>query len=197
MVFAERFLAGRNKSAFPYRARRFVAQSSDFMMSSPLVAPVVLRYLLFFCALCSGLLQAAPVQWQDDLQPLPSTEWNRERAAHLLERAGFGATPEEVRRFAAMTPVQVVRHLVRYQKIKQNLPAFQPSDSFDAGLDPFASSRPAATDLARDKGEALGVKVKPAGNRRMQQVADRFLIGCARASWKPSERPTGGRTGCW
>ncbi len=126
-------------------------------------------------ALCCVPSQAAPAAWKDDLQPLPTESWNRERAAHLLERAGFGATPSEVNRLAGMTATQAVRYLVRYQNIKQSLPPFEPSDSFDAGLDPFASSRPAATDMAREKGEALGVKVKPAGNRRMQQVADRFL----------------------
>ena len=30
------------------------------------------------------------------------------RAAHLLERAGFGGTPEEIARLAAMTPRQAV-----------------------------------------------------------------------------------------
>lgn len=146
-------------------------------MSSPfsVLVSALSRLIFVFFALYSGLLLAASPHWQDDLQPLSANDWNRERAAHLLERAGFGATPEEVTRFAAMTPSQAVRHLVRYQKIKQSLPPFEPSDSFDPGLDPFAVSRPAATDLARDKGEALGVKVKPAGNRRMQQVADRFL----------------------
>ena len=32
---------------------------------------------------------AAPLAWQDSLKPLPPSEWNRDRAAHLLERAGF------------------------------------------------------------------------------------------------------------
>ena len=139
------------------------------------MAYVVPRLLWLVLFLGSVQLQAAPAVWKDDLQPLPTESWNRERAAHLLERAGFGATPSEVNRLAKMTVEQAVRCLVRYQSIKQTLPAFEPSDSFDAGLDPFAVSRPAATDLARDKGEALGVKVKPSGNRRMQQVADRFL----------------------
>lgn len=144
-------------------------------MYHPPMARVVPRLIWLVVLVCSVQLQAAPAAWQDDLQPLPKESWNRERAAHLLERAGFGATPSEVNRLAAMTAEQAVRSLVRYQSIQQSLPAFEPSDSFDAGLDPFAVSRPAATDLARDKGEALGVKVKPAGNRRMQQVADRFL----------------------
>ena len=136
------------------------------------VFPRLVSLILFLCALQS---QAQPTVWKEDLQPLPTSAWNRQRAAHLLERAGFGATPSEINRLAAMTAEQAVRSLVRYQSIQQTLPAFDPSDSFDDGLDPFAVSRPAATDLARDRGEALGVKVKPAGNRRMQQVADRFL----------------------
>ena len=139
------------------------------------MACAVPRFICLTLLLCAVQLQAAPAAWRDDLQPLPPESWNRDRAAHLLERAGFGATPSEVNRLAAMTAEQAVRSLVRYQSIKQTLPEFDPSDSFDDGLDPFAVSRPAATDLARDKGEALGVKVKPAGNRRMQQVADRFL----------------------
>jgi uncharacterized protein (DUF1800 family) len=139
------------------------------------MARVVSRLFLLVLFLCAFQSQAAPAAWKDDLEPLPTASWTRERAAHLLERAGFGATPSEVNHLAAMTAEQAVRYLVRYQTIKQTLPAFDPSDSFDDGLDPFAVSRPAATDLARDKGEALGVKVKPAGNRRMQQVADRFL----------------------
>ena len=118
---------------------------------------------------------AAPVDWRDNLQPIAVSDWGPGRAAHLLERAGFGGTPAEVARFAAMSPRQAVQSLVRYQHIANPLPPFDPSGAHDAGLEPFASSRPAATNQARDTGEALGVKVKPAGNRRMQQVADRYL----------------------
>ncbi len=118
---------------------------------------------------------AGSADWQDDLHPLPAAEWNSARAAHLLERAGFGGTPSEISRFSAMTPVQAVRKLVRYQNIPNPLPQFQASGAFDPGLDPFATSRPAATDLAKETGESLGVKSRPEGNRRLQQVADRFL----------------------
>ena len=133
---------------------------------------------LFLSALVCIFTQpvfAAPANWQDDLAPLAATEWNRERAAHLLERAGFGGTQEEVARFAAMSPRKAVQALVHFKQTANPLPPFDPSGVHDAGLEPFATSRPAATDLARDTGESLGVKVKPTGNRRMQQVADRFL----------------------
>ena len=118
---------------------------------------------------------AASANWQGDLQPIAAGDWSQERAAHLLERAGFGGTPAEVARLAAMSSRQAVQSLVRYQRIANPLAPFDPSGVHDAGLEPFASSRPAATNQARDTGEALGVKVKPAGNRRMQQVVDRFL----------------------
>ena len=84
-------------------------------------------------------------------------------------------TPAEVKRLSSMGPTRAVQALVQYQKVNNPMPAFEPSGVHDAGLEPFATSRPAATDLARETGEALGVKVKPEGNRRMQQVADRFL----------------------
>ncbi len=134
---------------------------------------------------------AAPAAWQDNLQPLPAAEWNRERAAHLLERAGFGGTPAEVDRLAAMSPKQAVRSLVYYQSIRNTLPPFDDSGAFDPGLDPFAPSRPAATDLAKKTGEALGVKAKPAGNRKLQQVADRFLF------WKRVTKLETERLGYW
>ena len=34
--------------------------------------------------------------WENDLSPIPKTEWNYDRAAHLLERAGFGGTPNSI-----------------------------------------------------------------------------------------------------
>jgi len=140
----------------------------------------------------TGLMtHAAPVAWQDSLEPLSSPEWNRERAAHLLERAGFGGTPAEVSRLAAMSPQQAVRSLVYYQSIRNALPPFEDSGAFDQGLEPFALSRPAATDLAKATGESLGVKTKPAGNRKLQQVADRFLY------WKRVTKLETERIGYW
>lgn len=123
---------------------------------------------------CASAL-AAPASWQDDLNPISDADWSRERAAHLLERTGFGATPEEITAFSKLSPKQAVRRLVRYQQTTNPQPAFEPSGAFDPGLEPFSPSRPSATEQARDTGEALGVKVKPGGNRRMQQVADRYL----------------------
>jgi len=119
---------------------------------------------------------AGPAAWANDLTPIRAQDWSYDRAAHLLERAGFGGTPEEIQRLADMTPEQAVRHLVRYQDVDNSqLQPFDESGIFEPGIDPFPPSRPATTDQAKAKGEALGVKVKPAGNRRMQPVVNKFF----------------------
>jgi hypothetical protein len=125
--------------------------------------------------LLAPLAAGAAAEWQGNLAPISTADWNSRRAAHLLERAGFGGTPEDIARLTAMGPQAAVRHLVYYSNIPDKLPAFDHSGAHDSGLEPFAPSRPAATDLAKKTGESLGVKVKPSGNRRLQPVADRFF----------------------
>lgn len=51
---------------------------------------------------------AGPRSWVDDLTPIGEADWSYQRAAHLLERAGFGGTPGEIGRLAAMTPEEAV-----------------------------------------------------------------------------------------
>jgi len=41
---------------------------------------------------------AGPLEWIGDLTPISAADWTFERAAHLLERAGFGGTPEDIQR---------------------------------------------------------------------------------------------------
>lgn len=110
-----------------------------------------------------------------DLAPISAHQWTPAAAAHLLERAGFGGSPAEVARLAAMTPTEAVRSLLITPRNPLKLPAFDESGAHDPSLDPFPASRPAATEQAKRTGEALGVKVKPDGNRRLQPVADRFF----------------------
>lgn len=129
---------------------------------------------LLMCAALAAPADAAPAA--GDLAPLAAADWTPQAAAHLLERAGFGATPAEVRRLAAMSPRDAVREVVyaRDDDAKR-LPPFEHSGIFEPGLDPFPASRPAATDAAKATGESMGVKVKPGGPRRLQPVADKFF----------------------
>ena len=53
--------------------------------------------------------------WVDDLTPIKAADWNRARARHLLNRAGFGGTPEDIDNLAAMMPAAAVERLVDYE----------------------------------------------------------------------------------
>lgn len=120
--------------------------------------------------------RAGPDSWVSDLTPITAAEWSRDRAAHLLERAGFGGTPEEIDRLAAMTPEAVVRWLVQYQKGENShLPPFDESGIYDPPVEPFPKSRADAVRIARANGEAMGVKVKSGGDRPLQPVVNRFF----------------------
>ena len=135
---------------------------------------------------------AGPAAWANDLTPIGARDWSYERAAHLLERAGFGGTPEEIAALAAMTPQQAVQHLARHPALDASrLPAFEHSGVWDPSLDPFPVSRPATTDQAKSKGEALGVQVKVAGNRRMQPVVNKFFY------WLRASRLETNRAAYW
>jgi len=120
-----------------------------------------------------------PASWADDLAPISKADWNVDRAAHLLERAGFGATPEEIERFAALTPEQAVARLVNYESIDNSaLKPFDESGIWDRGMDPFPPSRAEAVRLARERGEGLGEKMLPPGSpRRLQPIVDKFFFG--------------------
>jgi hypothetical protein len=142
----------------------------------------MLRRVELCCALCltaalPAMAQATgPAAWQNDLTPIGAKDWNYDLAAHLLERAGFGGTPQEIQALAKMTPQQAIAKLVRFEGTDiSGLPPFDESGAHDPGLEPFPPSRPAVTDLAKAKGEALGIKVKPSGNRRLQPVVDEFF----------------------
>ena len=123
---------------------------------------------------------AGPANWTGDLSPIAASDWSYERAAHLIERAGFGAAPDEIRRLAALTPRQAIDELVDYESIRSDLKPFDESVIWDPGMDPFPPSRAEAVRLAREHGGGLGEKMLPEGaQRRLQPVVDKFFYSLA------------------
>ena len=117
-----------------------------------------------------------PADWKDDLAPITSADWNYDRAAHLLAHAGFGGTPAEIQQLADLGLERAIRSLVHYETIPN--PKMQPfveSGLWDSSLNGFPESRPEATDRAVKSGASMGVESKPAGNRPIQPVSDRFF----------------------
>lgn len=121
------------------------------------------------------MLGPGPNSWTGDLNAIGDGDWSYDRAAHLLERAGFGGTPAEIHQLVQLGPRAAVEHLVRYNRLADTLPAFEESDIWDPTLKNFPPSRVAATKRAEALGQAMGVKVKPQGPRRLQPVVDRFF----------------------
>lgn len=112
----------------------------------------------------------------ESLSPIAGDDWNYGRAAHLLERAGFGGTPGEIDWLATLTPEAAVATLVDYRSIDvSRLPEFEESGFWEPSFRNFPVSRPAATELAERTGEAIGVRVKPGGSRPLQPVTNRFF----------------------
>lgn len=110
-----------------------------------------------------------------NLNPIAPSDWNRARAAHLLERAGFGGTPDQIDRLAAMTPADAIALMIHGEAQADDLPPFEESGFWDPSLSDVPVSRPAATELAERTGAALGVRVKPGGARPLQPVTNRFF----------------------
>jgi uncharacterized protein (DUF1800 family) len=76
------------------------------------------------------------------LEPLPRRQWNRVAAAHLLNRAGFGATPAEIEAAAQRPHAEVVAGLVDYPRADGD---FQPPSWYSED----AKARPDRRDLRR------------------------------------------------
>jgi len=152
----------------------------------------VVRYLAAwgFALLLGAAARAGEHTAPAALAPIADSAWSRAHAAHLLGRAGFGGTPREIDRLAALGPRAAVRRLVRFEgAAADTLPPFEHSGIFDEGLDPFPPSRPATTKLATETGEALGIKVRTGGNRPLQPIVNKFFYWL-RASRLETDRVT-------
>src|SRR5450756_2354862 len=55
--------------------------------------------------------------WYCMLKPLSEKDWNYSTAAHLLNRAGFGGTPAEIKSLADLGPDKAVASLLNYESI--------------------------------------------------------------------------------
>jgi hypothetical protein len=124
---------------------------SDLSCALIAIATAIAVYPVPVMAQTSG-----PTAWQNDLTPIGPADWKYDSAAHLLERAGFGGTPDEIEALAKMTPAQAIARLVRFEGTNISaLPPFEHSGIHDPGLEPFPPSRPAVTDMAKEKAKRL------------------------------------------
>lgn len=119
---------------------------------------------------------AGPESWISDLRPIAPADWSYARAAHLLERAGFGGTPEEIRALAGMTPEEAVAHLVDYETLDASeLPEFVHSGIWGEEMLPDVDDALTFGEgLARAhrRGSLYGVERREGGIRPYQPIID-------------------------
>jgi hypothetical protein len=116
---------------------------------------------------------AGPVAWAGDLTPIGPRDWSYERAGHLLERAGFGGTPEELDKLARMTPQQAVNYLVDYEPIDvSHLPKFEESGIYPHGYKFGPISEVSRQAIAT--GKAFGVPARQEGALPFQPGINEF-----------------------
>ncbi len=138
-----------------------------------------------------GQAAAGPSAWVGDLSPIGPGDWSYDRAAHLLERAGFGGTPEQIERLAAMTPEAAVDAFVDYESLdNSHLPVFLHSrDAQGRKLfheivkPPFHLDMHLTIQHAQDHGESLGVKVDysdPANRNQEVATTGIFMVVASR-----------------
>ena len=111
----------------------------------------------------------------DSLEPLPESEWSYDHAAHLLERAGFGGAPEEIARFAAMTPEAAVDLIVNYEQIADTLTPFEHSGIWDEAMLADVDLHLRFDDVmakAAEVGEVYGEVIREEGPRKLQDITD-------------------------
>ncbi|GAC1415763.1 MAG: DUF1800 domain-containing protein [Candidatus Velthaea sp.] len=91
--------------------------------------------------------------------------WDRRSAAHLLRRAGFGGTPEDVRRAAAMSPHDAVDALLHFLG-----PSALPQPPMDAapGMLGEFGGRPR---MQLDDAQIKEVRMRIGQKRRQEQIA--------------------------
>ena len=137
--------------------------------------------LIVLMALIGGLAYSSPGVTANsqmpgllNLSPLQST-LTEPQAKHLASRAGFGATQEEIAALIGQTPKLALQQFMANRKDDSSSPTFRHSGIFDEGLDPFPPSRPATTEMAKRQGNALGIEVKPDGNRPLQPIVNKFF----------------------
>ncbi len=108
------------------------------------------------------------------LRPLPAGEFDDRKARHLLNRAGFGGTPSQVRALADMGLRRAVDHLVEYEKIDASRVRV---DQFDKDImHPLAPDQRQALRQARRTADEVTLE-QFRQLRQSAQRADRRQIG--------------------
>ncbi len=106
-------------------------------------------------------LAVAKAAAQGGLKPLADAAWDHAKARHLLVRAGFGGTPDEVARLQAMGLHRAVDYLVNYKK----------NTSADLSFTAYPKERPLAWEKKLPGNEQARINARRQ-KKEAQQIQD-------------------------
>jgi len=114
------------------------------------------------------------------LAPIQRERWDRAAAAHLLARAGFGGTPDQVQALLDMGPAGAVDYLVQYEGISSDP---TPDDLFDASIRRPLSDDERATIARARRDSDEGVLERFQRERTTRDMQDREQVVAMRQWW--------------
>ncbi|HEX4263529.1 MAG TPA: DUF1800 domain-containing protein [Verrucomicrobiae bacterium] len=120
------------------------------------------------------------------LQPLSASKWDFTTAAHLLNRAGFGGTPDDVHKLVALGHEGAVSSLIDFDKIPEHA-----SDPDWAHPDPgHAERRRAAKNAAPEQRQQMQKQERQLENQRILELRGWWLQRMARGPRPFQEKMT-------
>ncbi len=106
------------------------------------------------------------------LKPLDKSRWSLGTAAHLLNRAGFGGTPAEIRKLADLSPDKAVSSLIDYEHIYDATPA---PDWAKPDPDEVLKRREAAKDASPEERKKLQQEEQRLQTQHMLELREWWL----------------------
>lgn len=120
------------------------------------------------------------------LKPLSASTWDYAKAAHLLNRAGFGGTPDEIQKLVSLGHEGAVSHLIDYEKIPD--PTADPDWAHpDPGK---AERRRAARNATPERRQELQKQERQMENQRILELRGWWLRRMAKGPRPFQEKMT-------
>lgn len=106
------------------------------------------------------------------LEALPASEWNRHHAAHLLKRAGFGGTRDEINTLAQLTQEQAVNQLVDWEKIPYEV---KEPEWASPGYGALIKDRSELRKMSEEKRKEIQQEMQRMQRQNIQDLRERWL----------------------
>ncbi|MBM3998391.1 MAG: DUF1800 domain-containing protein [Planctomycetes bacterium] len=116
-VAAEKDLADKDKAAVEGAAKLAEAKAAlDAVNAEKAAAETAVNEKTAAIAASKEARAFTDAEALDGLKPITAASWDYAKARHLLFRAGFGGTPQEIQTLVAMGPYDAVDLLVEFQR---------------------------------------------------------------------------------